>query len=233
MGRPLPAPPKLAVAEAGLLHESRAELRHTAGTLVELHRLGALRIEDPIRAPQRLVLLDPAAVTHGHHRALLEGLFPVPRPGETRQLSGEGSETRHLQAAHAAMRQTLFEQVASYSWYARLPARRLWRWSDGMLTTEGHRQAEQVQSFAQYVGSASTDDLTRNDLIRLLPWALVFGLGERWQELVHGPTGDDPAWWTEAGMFGIGRFRRGLAGFVRDTRVGGSDGPAGDGLGGE
>ncbi len=74
------SPPRIPVAEGGLLIDSKANTTETAATLIDLAVRGAVRI-DNTGSDQTAVLLDPSRATVPHEQYLLQGLFPSLEPG--------------------------------------------------------------------------------------------------------------------------------------------------------
>jgi hypothetical protein len=204
----------------------------TGATLLELAQLGVLRIDDGVddRSAQTVVLVDAALATRRHHRALLKGLFPLLKPGESRVLRRGRKDNLRLLGAQSAMTKALYGEVAERGWYRRMPPSgrlgrllrrtRLVGW--GRLTRAGDETVDEVLGFRQYFATLEPGQATRAELLGFLPWAMMFGLHERWDRLAAGVDVDDDepvAWWSAVGMFRLGRFRRGLAGFTVDVLV--------------
>ncbi|WP_350276487.1 DUF2207 domain-containing protein [Kribbella sp. HUAS MG21] len=123
------APPKIPVAEGGLLLDGAATNREVAATLIDLAVRGALRIDnsdnsagtDHAGGVRKAVLVDPAVATEPHEEALLKGLFPDLRPGDERLLKaaapGDYSLVRGAEATIAAVQR----QVRLHNWYVKMP----------------------------------------------------------------------------------------------------------------
>jgi hypothetical protein len=104
------SPPELPVAEAGFLIDSANNTDETAGTLVELAQAGAIRIEDEDNQPQVVSLVDAELAAYGRHqRALLKGVFPLLKAGESRHLratatiSARGGVAEHARTCSAGV----------------------------------------------------------------------------------------------------------------------------------
>jgi uncharacterized membrane protein YgcG len=111
------APPKIPVAEAGLLADGQVDTRETAATIIDLAVRGALRVESQGEDDFRVTLLDPARTGAPHEMVLLTQLFNGEPPGATRDLSARGSMT----AAHQAMQTSVIDQVAARGWFRKVP----------------------------------------------------------------------------------------------------------------
>ena len=74
------SPPRIPVAEGGLLIDAQATTTETAATLIDLAVRGGVRIENTGES-QSAVLVNPAAATAPHEQTLLSGLFPTLQPG--------------------------------------------------------------------------------------------------------------------------------------------------------
>lgn len=111
------SPPKIPVAEAGLLADGQVDTRETAATIVDLAVRGALRVESEGDKDFRVTLLDPSRAAAPHEMVLLTQLFGGEPPGATKDLSARGSMT----AAHTAMQTSVIDQVASRGWFRKVP----------------------------------------------------------------------------------------------------------------
>lgn len=112
------APPRIPVAEAGLLADGQVDTRETAATIVDLAVRGALRVESEGEKDFRVTLLDPSRATAPHEMVLLTSLFGGEPPGATTDLSTQGSMT----GAHKAMQTSVINQVASRGWFRKVPS---------------------------------------------------------------------------------------------------------------
>lgn len=112
------APPKIPVAEAGLLADGQVDTRETAATIVDLAVRGAVRVESQSDDDFRVTLLDPALAVAPHEMVLLSSLFNGEPPGSTVDLSSRGSMT----SAHQAMQTSVINQVASRGWFRKVPS---------------------------------------------------------------------------------------------------------------
>ena len=74
------APPRIPVAEGGLLIDAKATTTETAATLIDMAVRGGVRIENTGK-DQKAVLLNPAVATAPHEQVLMSGLFPSLQPG--------------------------------------------------------------------------------------------------------------------------------------------------------
>jgi uncharacterized membrane protein YgcG len=112
------SPPRIPVAEAGLLIDGQVDTRETAATIVDLAVRGALRIESSSEDDFRVTLLDPSPATAPHEMVLLTTLFGGRPPGATEDLSQRGS----MLEAHQALRTSVINQVASRGWFRKVPS---------------------------------------------------------------------------------------------------------------
>lgn len=113
-------PPRIPVAEGGLLFDGVSNSRETAATLVDLAVRGAVRIQNK-GAKQLVVLLDPAKAAWPHEGEMLRKLFPGLRRGSTALLQRGQRQVAH---AHNAMTTQLRRQVEGNNWYKRPPRNR-------------------------------------------------------------------------------------------------------------
>jgi hypothetical protein len=114
------APPKVPVAEGGLLIDSKVSTTETAATLIDLAVRRGVRI-DNTGNDQKAVLLDARAATAPHEQALLSGLFPLLQPGSEILLRRAPVGNHSMRRAHDGMLKALKEQVKQRGWYQRLP----------------------------------------------------------------------------------------------------------------
>ncbi|GAB2642407.1 DUF2207 domain-containing protein [Kribbella swartbergensis] len=116
------APPRIPVAEGGLLIDAKASTTETAATLIELAVRGGVRIENTGDS-QSAVLVNPAAATAPHEQVLLSGLFPSLQPGSSVVLRRGAVGDHTMRRAHDGMIAALREQVRQRGWYLRMPRR--------------------------------------------------------------------------------------------------------------
>jgi hypothetical protein len=114
------SPPKIPVAEGGLLIDAKADTTETAATLIDLAVRGGLRI-DNTGAEQKAVLLNPGVATAPHEQVLLQGLFPSLQPGSEITLERRPVGDTSMRHAHDAMIGALREQIRQRQWYLRMP----------------------------------------------------------------------------------------------------------------
>ncbi|HHU11526.1 MAG TPA: DUF2207 domain-containing protein [Intrasporangiaceae bacterium] len=78
-------------------------------------------------------------------------------------------------------------------------------WSTGHLTAEGRALRDQVEGFRRYIETAEARTLKFEEgqdiFSAFLPWAIIFGLAERWQKVcaelaAQGRIPESPAWYT-------------------------------------
>jgi uncharacterized membrane protein YgcG len=114
------APPRIPVAEGGLLIDAKANTVETAATLIDLAVRGGVRIDNS-GPEQRAVLLDPGTATAPHEQVLLQGLFPSLQPGSEITLERRPTGDTSMRTAHDAMIAALRQQIQARQWYLRMP----------------------------------------------------------------------------------------------------------------
>lgn len=114
------SPPRIPVAEGGLLIDAKANTTETAATLIDLAVRGGIRI-DNTGNEQKAVLLNPAVATIPHEQRLMQGLFPTLQPGSEIVLERRPVGDTSMRQAHDAMVAQLREQIRQREWYVRLP----------------------------------------------------------------------------------------------------------------
>jgi uncharacterized membrane protein YgcG len=112
------SPPKIPVAEAGLLIDGQVDARETAATIIDLAVRGALTVQSYREDEFRVTLLDPNKATAPHEMVLLTSLFDGEPAGAVRDLSDRGS----LVEAHERMRDSVRNQVTSRGWFRKVPS---------------------------------------------------------------------------------------------------------------
>ena len=81
------SPPKIPVAEAGLLIDGQVDARETAATIIDLAVRGALTVQSYREDEFQVTLVDPNKATAPHEMVLLTSLFDGEPPGAARDLS--------------------------------------------------------------------------------------------------------------------------------------------------
>ena len=114
------SPPRIPVAEGGLLIDAKATTVETAATLIDMAVRGGVRI-DNTGDSQKAVLLNPAVATAPHEQALMSGLFPTLQPGSEVLLQRGAVGDNTMRNAHNGMIAALREQVKQRGWYLRMP----------------------------------------------------------------------------------------------------------------
>ncbi|MEL4357549.1 MULTISPECIES: DUF2207 domain-containing protein [unclassified Luteococcus] len=218
------SPPRISVAEAGLLADGILDTKETTATLVDLAVRGAVKLSsEPGSA--RVQLVDPSVATRPHEQVLLQRLFGGAGSEEI-DLSDQGS--MHL--AHSALVTSVRNQVASNRWFTAVPSATgasfgcsgvmmlafawfffggtlssvLWlllpviplaltvlvvrsKARRGQRTGLGRALTDQVEGFRTYLATAEADQLRFEEgediFSRYLPWAILFGLTDRWADL--------------------------------------------------
>lgn len=112
------SPPRIPVAEAGLLVDGQVDTRETAATIIDLAVRGALRVESTGQSDFRVTLLDPSRAAAPHEMVLLNALFSGEPPGAMTDLSTQGS----LTTAHAELQTSVRNQVAARGWFRKVPS---------------------------------------------------------------------------------------------------------------
>jgi uncharacterized membrane protein YgcG len=116
------APPRIPVAEGGLLIDAKATTTETAATLIDLAVRGGVRI-DNTGDEQKAVLLNAAAATAPHEQVLMQGLFPSLQPYSEITLERRPVGDHSMRRAHDGMIAALRDQVKQRGWYVRMPGR--------------------------------------------------------------------------------------------------------------
>lgn len=234
------APPRISVAEAGLLVDGVIDTTETTATLVDLAVRGAIKLgSEPGSAYAKLI--NPALATAPHEQVLLQRLF-----GSTDEvdLSQRGS----MLYAHQGLVLSVRNQVARQGWFTDLPSSAktgcgfsgivgipflafammgsstAWLWlllplvpiivtavvvrsrmSRGQRSGVGRAYTDQVEGFRTYIETAEADQLRFEEgediFSKYLPWAIVFGLAERWADLcaqlvrMGRLSAEPPAWY--------------------------------------
>ena len=111
-------PPRIPVAEAGLLIDGQVDTRETAATIIDLAVKGALTVQSEGKKDFQVTLVDPSRATAPHEMVLLTELFGGRPPGAVEDLSKQGS----LTSAHQAMQKSVRNQVASRGWFRKVPS---------------------------------------------------------------------------------------------------------------
>jgi uncharacterized membrane protein YgcG len=111
------SPPRIPVAEAGLLIDGQVDTRETAATLIDLAVRGAVVVQSNEDNDFRVTLVDPNKAAAPHEMVLLTSLFNGEPPGAVRDLSERGS----LQSAHQQMQTSVRNQVAERGWFRKVP----------------------------------------------------------------------------------------------------------------
>jgi uncharacterized membrane protein YgcG len=111
-------PPRIPVAEAGLLVDGQVDTRETAATIIDLAVRGALKVQSTDPGEFRVILVDPERAAAPHEMVLLTSLFDGRPPGAERSLSTQGS----LLDAHTKMRDSVRNQVTARGWFRKVPS---------------------------------------------------------------------------------------------------------------
>lgn len=111
-------PPRIPVAEAGLLVDGQVDTRETAATIIDLAVKGALTVQSTGRKDFQVTLVDPSRATAPHETVLLTEVFGGRPPGAHEDLSKQGS----LSSAHQALQKAVRQQVTSRGWFRKVPS---------------------------------------------------------------------------------------------------------------
>jgi len=113
-------PPRIPVAEAGLLADGQVDTRDTAATIIDLAVRGALTVQSENKNDFRVTLVDPDRASAPHEMVLLNDIFAGQTPGTQVDLSSPGS----MSSAHESMKAAVRDQVASRGWFTQVPSGR-------------------------------------------------------------------------------------------------------------
>ena len=111
-------PPRIPVAEAGLLIDGQVDTRETAATIIGLAVRGALTVQSYGKDDFQVTLVDPNRATAPHEMVLLTSLFDGQPAGTVKDLSVPGS----MAEAHESMRDSVRNQVTSRGWFRKVPS---------------------------------------------------------------------------------------------------------------
>ncbi|MDN5763962.1 MAG: DUF2207 domain-containing protein, partial [Microlunatus sp.] len=111
-------PPRIPVAEAGLLIDGQVDTRETAATIIDLATRGALTVQSTGKKDFRVTLVDPRRASAPHETVLLTELFGGDPPGAVADLSEQGSLTE----AHQEMQKAVRHQVEDRGWFRKVPS---------------------------------------------------------------------------------------------------------------
>ncbi len=111
------SPPRIPVAEAGLLVDGQVDPRETAGTIIDLAVRGALSVRSDNDSDFRVTLVDPGRATAPHEVVLLNEIFGGAPIGAVADLSEQGS----MLDAHQQMATAVRNQVAGRGWFTEVP----------------------------------------------------------------------------------------------------------------
>jgi uncharacterized membrane protein YgcG len=111
-------PPRIPVAEAGMLIDGQVDTRETAATIIDLAVRGAIQVQSTDPDEFRVILLDPERAAAPHEMVLLTSLFDGGPPGTEKSLSTQGS----LLDAHTKMRDSVRNQVTARGWFRKVPS---------------------------------------------------------------------------------------------------------------
>jgi uncharacterized membrane protein YgcG len=232
------SPPRLPLAEAGLLLDGAPDVRHTTATLVGLAVAGAIRLRS--EEPPEARLVDESRAPDEPSSKLLRRLFP--NGAQVADLAAAGSLTQADHSLAKAARRTANEQhwflpavgastlsvaflvaagigvgafylfggLALLAWPLGLAVIATWLLVQRQLAVPrrsavGRALTDRVEGFRTYIATAEANQLQFEEgediYSRYLPWAILFGLAERWtkvcEELVAMGRLNDlaPSWY--------------------------------------
>ncbi len=112
------SPPRIPVAEAGLLIDGQVDARETAATIIDLAVRGALTVQSSGDDEFQVTLVDPDRAVAPHEMVLLTSLFGGQPPGAVKDLSTQGS----LTGPHQALQTSVRNQVTERGWFRKVPS---------------------------------------------------------------------------------------------------------------
>jgi hypothetical protein len=112
------SPPRIPVAEAGLLIDGQVDARETAATIIDLAVRGGLTVQSSGSEEFTVTLVNPEVAAAPHEMVLLTKIFDGQPPGAVKDLSERGS----LLEAHKAMQTSVRNQVAARGWFRKVPS---------------------------------------------------------------------------------------------------------------
>ena len=112
------SPPRIPVAEAGLLIDGQVDARETAATIIDLAVRGALTVRSETEDDFRVTLVDPNRAAAPHEMVLLTAIFGGQPPGATVDLSTRGT----LLKPHQELQTSVRNQVAARGWFRKVPS---------------------------------------------------------------------------------------------------------------
>ncbi|HET9646965.1 MAG TPA: DUF2207 domain-containing protein, partial [Microlunatus sp.] len=112
------SPPRIPVAEAGLLIDGQVDARETAATIIDLAVRGALTVQSSGKDEFTVTLVNPDVAAAPHEMVLLTKIFGGQPPGAVQDLSEQGS----LLEAHKALQASVRNQVAARGWFRKVPS---------------------------------------------------------------------------------------------------------------
>lgn len=112
------SPPRIPVAEAGLLIDGQVDARETAATIIDLAVRGALTVQSADKDDFQITLVDPSKAAAPHEMVLLTALFGGQAPGATKDLAAQGS----MLTAHQELQTSVRNQVSARGWFRKVPS---------------------------------------------------------------------------------------------------------------
>lgn len=111
------SPPRIPVAEAGLLIDGQVDVRETTATLVDLAVRGALEMRQGQGNALMMRLVDASRARAPHETVLMRSIFGGTPSGGWVQLSTRGA----MDDAHRAMVASVTNQVTTRGWFTDVP----------------------------------------------------------------------------------------------------------------
>ena len=112
-------PPRIPVAEAGLLIDGQVDTRETAATIIDLAVRGALKVQSTGEDDFRVTLVDPERAAAPHEMVLLTSLFDGEPPGADQRTCRRRAA---CSTAHTKMRDSVRNQVTARGWFRKVPS---------------------------------------------------------------------------------------------------------------
>ncbi|MGA4507196.1 DUF2207 domain-containing protein [Propionibacteriaceae bacterium G1746] len=111
------SPPKVPVAEAGLLADGQVDVRETTATLVDLAVRGVVEMREGESGELMLRQTGRSGTLAPHEAVLVDTVFAGQPAGSWVELDGEGS----LNQAHKALAASVTNQVSNRGWFTEVP----------------------------------------------------------------------------------------------------------------
>ena len=113
------SPPRIPVAEAGLLIDGQVDTRETAATIIDLAVRGGLTVQSAGKDDFRVTLVDPNVAAAPHEMVLLTSLFDGQPPGAVRGPVDPGQPARRPTRRCS---DSVRNQVTARGWFRKVPS---------------------------------------------------------------------------------------------------------------